>query len=216
MSTSGPRFPRDEYEIVSPRLIIRTARESDAEGLLQYLQTPENFPYFPCEKDLTVEKLRGRVGRWKAMQPEGKNAFMVIILRQTGEVIGQGSYNCFEWTEPTAAAGDSGSEAKEKNLFTDLGVMLDHKHWRKGLGTEAYCSLMEFAIAELGCDLFRTETAAENEPWKATIRNLGLANVESFGPQSYDANVTGWVWKYDARDWQKAKAGLQEKGKWPM
>lgn len=212
MATSSKRFPRDSYEITSPRLIIRTAVDADVEGLHRFMTTPENFPYFPCNTTLQIEKLRGSITRWHEMQPKGLNAFLVIILKETGEVIGQGSYNCFDevLVEQPTAAGES------KTLLTDVGVLLDHKHWRKGLGFEALCCMIDFAVEELGCGVVRTETAAENEPWKALVRSLGLGGVESFGPQSYDANVSGHVWKFDAQDWRAARAGLQRDGKWPL
>lgn len=214
MDAPTQRFPRESYEIVSPRLIIRTALDSDAEGLHQFLTTAENFPHTPYNKELTVERLRGAIGRWKDMQPKGDNAFLIITLRQTGEIIGQGSYNCFEWVEAPAEASVEGR--KKKEMLTDLGVMLDHRHWRKGLGTEALCSLVDFAIEELGCTLFRTETAEENEPWRAIIQSVGLRDFESFGAQSYDEKVQGWVWKFDADDWQKVKSERQANGKWPL
>lgn len=214
MDAPTQRFPRESYEIVSPRLIIRTALDSDAEGLHQFLTTAENFPHTPYNKELTVERLRGAIGRWKDMQPKGDNAFLIITLRQTGEIIGQGSYNCFEWVEAPAEASVEGR--KKKEMLTDLGVMLDHRHWRKGLGTEAICSLVDFAIEELGCTLFRTETAEENEPWRAIIQSVGLRDFESFGAQSYDEKVQGWVWKFDADDWQKVKSERQANGKWPL
>lgn len=228
MATRPPRFPRETYEIASPRLIIRTAIESDAEGLLDFLTTPENFPFFPCSTTLTVEKLRGSIGKWKDMQPKGLNAFLVVILRQTGEVIGQGTYNCFEQVDAPAAAAaaaaapaadddaDDAVAGDKKLLLTDFGVMLDHKHWRKGLGSEAICSLVEYAVEELDVDLFRTETARDNEPWRALVRNVGLDAFEKFGSQSYDAKVSGWVWNFDADDWRTVKAELQKKGKWPL
>ncbi|KAJ4390798.1 hypothetical protein N0V93_004396 [Gnomoniopsis smithogilvyi] len=211
--------PRESYEITSPRLIIRTALESDAEGLHQFLTTPENFPHMPFNAGVTVEKLRASIGRWKDMQAQGINAFLIIVLRETGEIIGQGSYNCFDWVEApgtTGAGAVNGPDKEKKKKLTDFGVLLDHRHWRKGLGAEAICSMVNFAAEELGCSLFRTETAEENEPWKAVIRSLGLKEFETFGPQSYDEKVNGWVWKFDADDWQKVKAKKQENGKWPL
>lgn len=216
------RFPRETYEITSPRLVIRTALDSDAESLHQFLTTAENFPHTPYNKELTVDKLRGAIGRWKNMQANGDNAFLIIVLRQTGEIIGQGSYNCFEWSQAPAAqvgggeADETSRKTTKKKLLTDVGVMLDHRHWRKGLGAEAVCSLVEFAVEGLGCSLFRTETGKENDAWKGLIRCLGLSEFESFGPQSYDEKVQGWVWKFDADDWQQVRAKAQESGKWPL
>lgn len=215
-ATSSSRSHRESYEITSPRLVIRTALDSDAEGLHQFLTTPENFPYMPYDEKLTVDKLRTRIDRWKTMQAQGKNAFLIIVLQETGEIIGQGSYNSFEWAEAPGKTEGGATNAPEKRKLTDFGVLLDHRHWRKGLGTEAVCSLVDFAAEELDCSLFRTETATENEPWRAVIRSIGLHEFESFGPQSWDEKVEGWVWKFDAGDWQKVKARKQESGKWPL
>lgn len=211
---------RESYEITSPRLVIRTALESDTEGLHKYLTTPENFPYMSYNRELTVEKLRGTIGRWKNMQAQGLNAFLIVVLRDTGEIIGQGSYNCFEWVEveDTGTTEGEATDAPEeqKKKLTDFGVTLDCRYWRKGLGTEAICSLVEFAIEELDCSLFRSETAKENEPWRGVIRNVGLQEFETFGPQSFDEKFEGWNCNFDANDWQKVKAKRQESGKWPL
>lgn len=213
------RFPPESYEILSPRLVIRTALESDAEGLHRFLTTAKNFPHTPCNEELTVEKLRGSIGRWKDMQAEGANAFLIIVLRETGEIIGQGSYNCFEWVAAAPSTSNQDTftgEDDSKKRLTDFGVMLDHQHWGKGLGTEAACSMVDFAIEELGCSLFRTETAEENEAYRAFIRKLGLQDFETFGPQSYDEKIEGWVWKFDAQDWQRVKTKAKETGKGPL
>lgn len=220
MAASTPSS-RESYQILSPRLVIRTAVATDAESLQKFMTTPENFPHNPCNTAMTVEKLQTSIGRWHDMQREGINAFLVITLRETGELIGQGSYNCFERT----ADDDAGEEKAEEDeagrhatrpLLTDFGVMLDHRHWRRGLGAEAVCSLVEFAARDLGCGVFRTETDEGNEPWRALLRGVGLAGFESFGPQSYDESVSGWVWKFDAEDWERVRADLKEKGKWPL
>ncbi|KAJ4425109.1 hypothetical protein N0V82_000164 [Gnomoniopsis sp. IMI 355080] len=215
-TTSSPPSHRESYEITSPRLVIRTALETDAEGLHRFLTTPENFPHMPCDEKLTVENLRPRIDRWKKMQAQGSNAFLIIVLQETGEIIGQGSYNCFEWVESSGMTEGAVTKAPEWRKLTDFGVLLDHRHWRKGLGTEAVCSLVNFAAEELGCSLFRTETAQGNEPWRAVIRSVGLQEFESFGPQSWDQKVEGWVWKFDAADWQNVKARKQESGEWPL
>ncbi|PSS00696.1 hypothetical protein BD289DRAFT_423702 [Coniella lustricola] len=227
MSTiQPPPFHRSSYTITSPRLTIRTAQESDTIALMKHLQTPENFPW-PCEQDITPEKLSQRLGRWQAMQSRGETAFLIMTLNETGELLGQASYNCFEQVEVAtpmsafetqAATSEKGksNEAKKKVLLTDLGITLEHSHWRKGLGTEAYCSLMEFAIVELGVRLFRCETGENNEAWKTTMRKLGLGRFEEFGPISFNDKLKGWRWRYSAEDWAVIKEELKESERWPL
>lgn len=213
---ASPPSSRESYQILSPRLVIRTAVTADAESLQKFMTTAENFPHNPCNTDITVEKLQTSIGRWHDMQRGGINAFLVITLRETGELVGQGSYNCFERIAENEEGEEKAAQHATGRLLTDFGVMLDHGHWRRGLGAEAVCSLVEFAARDLGCGVFRTETDEGNEPWRALLRGVGLAGFESFGPQSYDENVSGWVWKFDAEDWGRVRADLKEKGKWPL
>lgn len=222
MSSTNLPFHRSSYTITSPRLTIRTAQESDTPALLAHLQTPANFVW-PCEKDLTLEKISARIGRWQDTQSQGANAFLIMTLNETGELLGQATYNCFEEVDDPAQQSDQttqdakeGEKEKKKAYLTDLGITLEHTHWRKGLGSEAYCALMEYAIADLGVQFFRCETGKTNEAWKGTVRNLGLGKYEEFGPTSYDKNIEGFRWIYSAEDWAVAKEELKKRGRWPL
>ncbi|KAK7218969.1 hypothetical protein V2G26_006972 [Clonostachys chloroleuca] len=64
-----------------------------------------------------------------------------------------------------SSAGAAAFFVIELRETTDIGITIDHKHWRKGYGVEAFCGLVEFAHRELGCKLFRVETGLTNEPW---------------------------------------------------
>lgn len=221
MAAPTPPTSREAYQILSPRLVIRTAVAADAESLHKLMTTPENFPHGGCNTKPTVDEFQARIGRWHAMQREGLNAFLVVALRDTGELVGQASYNLFEPLPSTAAAdndgdgdGDGAAAAPPARLLVDIGLVLDRGHWRRGLGAEVVCTLVEFAARDLGCAAFRAETDAANEPWRALMRSLGLEAFETFGAQSVDE--TGWVWMFDAEDWGRVRAGLKEKGKWPL
>ncbi|KDN69431.1 putative acetyltransferase [Colletotrichum sublineola] len=212
---ASSKFARPAYEIKSPRLIMRTATDSDAEEFLNLLTKAENFPFGEPEKDLTLEKLRVRIGKFAESTAKGKDAFMVIALRDTNQLIGYGGYNTFESLDPaeflTATTLSPGPK-----YMTDFGIMIDHEHWRKGYGMETISALVEHARAELGCELFRTETDNDNEPWRALMRALGLAGLEERHKASYDASLDVWVWKFDAGHWDQAKKRLKAEGKWVL
>jgi len=211
-------FARPSYEILSPRLIIRTATELDTEAFHKLLTTPENFPHESPEKDLTPEKLRTRIGGFGESTARGQNAWVVFCLRETGELIGHGGYNTFELVEPGQFLGyksGSSTHSGPEKPMTDLGIMIDHRHWRKGYGLEILCALIEYARG-LGCELFRTETGDDNEPWKALMQAAGLGGCKGRGPASYDEKLEVWNWKFDVDQWEQTKKDLEADGKWPL
>lgn len=210
---ASSRFARPSYEIQSPRLIIRTPTASDTEAFHGFLTTRENFPHEEPEKDLTLEKLRARIGRFAESAGRGENAFMVFVLRETGQLIGYGGYNTFESVEPGKFLSTPDTPLGEKYM-TDFGIMIDHRYWRKGYGLELLSALVEYARGELGCELFRAETDNDNEPWRALMRSAGLAATEGRHKASYDENIDVWVWKFDAAHWEQAKKKLETEGKW--
>ncbi|KAF0332605.1 hypothetical protein K4K61_005003 [Colletotrichum sp. SAR11_59] len=182
-------FPQEAYTITTPRLIIRSAVPEDDEALYNLLSTPENQPFDAVQPGLSPEVMRARIGRWKPMTAAGKNAFMVVALRETGEVIGNGGFNCFEDDNGTSVAQQDGEDGEDgvrrRPYLTDTGVVLDHRHWGKGYGRETLCAKVEYAVEELGCKVVRVETADDNKPLRALMASLGLAEIETKGPVSY-------------------------------
>lgn len=210
-------FPQEAYTITTPRLIIRSAVPEDDEALHKLLSTPENQPFDAVQPGLSPEVMRARIGRWKPMTAAGKNAFMVVALRETGEVIGNGGFNCFEDDNGTSVAQQDGEDGvRGRPYLTDTGVVLDHRHWGKGYGRETLCAKVEYAVEELGCRVVRVETADDNKPWRALMASLGLAEIETKGPVSYDENVIGWVYRIDAQQWRAVREDLKKRGKWPL
>ncbi|KAK5631339.1 hypothetical protein RRF57_007053 [Xylaria bambusicola] len=89
MATLSP-FARDAYEIHSPRLIIRTAVGTDAEGIRDFITNRDNNPHTPTESDVTPESMRNRIEKWQELT---SNGIQIITLPSTGELIGYGGYN---------------------------------------------------------------------------------------------------------------------------
>ncbi|OLN85055.1 putative N-acetyltransferase p20-like protein 2 [Colletotrichum chlorophyti] len=215
-------FPQDAYKIVTPRLVIRSATPDDAEGLHSILTTPDNQPFETVKTDVTPDDIRARIGRWQPMTASGKNAFMVVALRETGEIIGNGGFNCFELSGGETCdvaikqARESGDERRITPYLTDTGVVLDHRQWGKGYGREVLCAKIEYAMEELGCSVVRVETDEANKPWRALMASLGLGHLEVIGPVSYDENLIAVGYSIDAATWKVARESLRQKGKWPL
>ena len=100
--------------------------------------------------------------------------------------------------------------------MTDFGVVLDHRYWRRGFGSEIVCALVEYARRELGCVLFRTETGLENDEWRALMAALGLGRFEERDRASYDGDLECFVWRFEETSWEEVKKGLVADAKWPL
>ncbi|WYZ34595.1 hypothetical protein EsH8_I_000871 [Colletotrichum jinshuiense] len=223
-------FPQDAYEIVTPRLIIRSATPDDAEALYRLLSTPENQPFDEVQPDLSPEVMLGRISRWGPQTASGLRAILMITLRETGELIGCGGFNCFETAagetcdvalrrllEEETKAEDGGVERGRRRItpyLTDFGVVLDHRHWGVGYGREVLCAQVEYAINELGCSIVRVETTVENEPWRAVMKSVGLSRLETKQPVSYGDKQIGFVYKIDPATWNGVKEDLKKSEKW--
>ena len=225
-------FPPSSYEIVTPRLVIRNAIPSDAETMARILSSPENMPYQKCNGSIPIDEVLRRLANWNKMALEGSNAFLIIALRETGEPIGFGGFNCFEpqpasadipASEPTLSDcidSQPGSADKPASgtspYLTDIGVLLDHSLWRRGYATEVLCASIDFAFTELKCQLIRHETDIKNEPWRALMQSMGFGHLEESGIVSFDKTTTGWIYKIDVGTWETARANLKASGRWPL
>jgi RimJ/RimL family protein N-acetyltransferase len=214
-------FPPETYEIITPRLVIRTAIPQDAEAIVDLMGNVENLPMGETEamKGLTVQAMVERFGRWKLSASQGKNAFLAVALRDTNEVVGYMGFNCFrskaefDGIEPERDLPLPGVEGR---YLTDIGVNIHHTQRRKGYSTETLCAAIEFAFNSVGCQVVRLETGLLNEPWRALMRSLGFAELEEKAGISYEENRIGYLYKVNRETWERTKNDLQAKGKWPL
>lgn len=198
---------QSSHEITTPRLIIRSAKHSDAAGICHVLGNPLNFPHNPVDPDLTLDVFERRIAKWETATAKGDSAFMIVILRETNKIIGFGGFNSL----PKAPAL-TGSDRLE--LEGDTGLVIDHPFWRKGYATEAFCGTVEYGFDKLGCGHMSMDTSIQNEGWRAFMNHLGLAHVEVRRAEGREGE--DFSYKFDKKSWEQAKVGLMSRGKWPL
>ncbi|KAI1847491.1 hypothetical protein JX265_000741 [Neoarthrinium moseri] len=214
-------FPPTAYEIKSPRLVIRTPTVADAGAFIELLGNVKNLPLGEtgAMKDLTIDSISVRIEKWRKLASEGRGPFLAVALRHTDEVIGYMAFNCFrtkdeyEGTEPEREHPLPGPEGR---YLTDLGIVMDHRHRRKGYSSEVICMASEFAFNSLGCQVVRMETGIANEPWRSLMRSMGFGAIEEKGAVSYAERPIGWLYKVDKITWQQTERNLKANEKWPL
>lgn len=214
------------YTIISPRLTIRTAVHSDGEALVSFFNNPANFPW-EAEADLTLEKVLPRIDRWAKAMAEGRSAFMVIVLRESNQLVGFGGFNSLPYTEPLGSqptwtmTKQDGPEGGGMVLAADTGVSIDRRYQRKGYAREAICASVEHAFGVLGAGYVHMDTAKDNEPFRGLMRDMGIEEVEGDGGETPEGAPFGFArksynYQFGRAAWEGMKDGMKKGGKWPL
>lgn len=201
--------------IASRRLVIRMPTLQDAAACYALLTSPENFPLGqpPEAAAMKPEDLAAHMGAAADDASAGKNAILVFESRETGELVGYGSYNAVEAVlDPAAFLGRATSE-KSGALMADVGMLVAFAHRRQGYALEALCALIDHARNDMGCTLFRAETEPVNEPWRTLMRTAGLGAVEAPAKASFDKEKDVVAWTWDVKEWAAAKEYMKVNGK---
>ncbi|KAH8666908.1 hypothetical protein BX600DRAFT_436281 [Xylariales sp. PMI_506] len=218
-------FPPPTWEIKSPRLVIRTTVDADAETFVSLMHKPENQPQGETEfaKVETVDEKRARLARWRTTASEGRNAFLAVALRdKPDQVVGYMGFNTFrtraeaEHTEPERDGPPL--PGVEGRYLTDVGVNIDSEYQRKGFAREVMAAVVEYSLnGPLGCEIVRIETAFANEKWRGLMNAMGLNDTEASKPLSFTGYKNdGYVWEVNRVAWEKAKASMVASGTWPL
>lgn len=195
---------REAHTIETRRLIIRTAAPEDATDIAALRGNPENNPYGSADSN-DPEVYMGRISRWQKANAEGRYAFLVILLRDSGELIGFGGYNEFRWIESSG----SPSEDKKDILEVDIGAQIDHRYWRQGYAREAFVAMLEYAFNDLGAVQISCDTNTANEPWRELMQSVGLGAKEEkqVNPEGHPASgKTSMVWRFTQGYWEAVTA----------
>jgi RimJ/RimL family protein N-acetyltransferase len=178
-----PSHARLAHHHTTPRLILRTARITDAPPFIAVNHDPLNSPFdgvvgVTISAEVQAEKLESQVGS----TIRGENAFFVIVLKpdqhipegveylkiDDGYLIGMTGFNSFpreKWLEGR----------DEEVLVGDMGVLVDHHFSRKGYAIEAFEKVVEIGFYDLGVEVMFLETNTVNIPFRGMMAGLGLA-----------------------------------------
>ena len=144
--------------IESERVCVRPLSEADLPALLAVNGDEEvtRFLGFAPWRDLADAEAWFR--RISALQTAGSALEFVIVLKETGGVIGR----CGLF------------EVEEENACASLGYLLRRTHWRQGFMREALAGLIDCAFGEMNLRRLEARVEAPNTASAGLLKRLGF------------------------------------------
>ena len=151
------------WVLETPRLCLREMTQEDLPALGRILRDEEVM--YAYNGAFTWEETQSWLDRQLARYREWGFGLWAVILRETGEMIGQCGLTMQPW--------------KEQQVL-EIGYLFQHQHWHKGYATEAAVACRQYAFEILGekevCSIIRDSNIASQN---VALRN-GMAVADSW------------------------------------
>jgi len=151
-------FPKDGVAIQTQRLVIRLVAEQDLPALLEVNADDVATRYLPYASWSGMEDAKAWFDRATGRLEKREAAQFVIVLRETGDVIG--SCLLFKFDEPSARA--------------EAGYVLGRQYWGAGYMFEGMKALVDYAFDELGLRRLEAEIDPRNTASARLLERLGF------------------------------------------
>jgi ribosomal-protein-alanine N-acetyltransferase len=147
------------YPIINTdRLTIRRVQKSDASDLFELCRRPETsrFSMWSPHESIneTKEYISFRISQLKKKQC----TFFVVELKETGRVIGTGSYVSID----------------ENYKVAEIGYSILSDFWNNGFGTEVASALTGFAFDRIGVQRVFARVLPQNEASARVLEKIGF------------------------------------------
>ena len=152
----------DGVELVSERLVLRPASESDLDFYFAMRNSPEVLArpdQEPKPRWLVERQLQGWIDRW---QEHGFGAWTVFD-KQSDERQGRVEL------DPMGAGWEGISPGE-----TELGLIVHPTHWNRGIATEAAALVAVDCFTRAGLDRLIALTTPDNKASLRTLEKLGV------------------------------------------
>lgn len=145
--------------VETERLYLREMTEDDLPALRNILQDPKAM--YAYEHAFSEEEVRAWLANQRRRYEEDGFGLWAVVLRQTGEMIGQ--------------CGLTWQDKGDGTRGVEVGYLFQRAFWRQGYATEAAVACREYAFQELGvkevCSIIRDNNLSS----QAVARRNGMA-----------------------------------------
>jgi RimJ/RimL family protein N-acetyltransferase len=150
--------PFEPVILATPRLVLRPLREEDAQALFAIWSDEVAMRYFSFPAMTCLSQATDRVSRKLLTSANGQDLICVLVLRETGEVLGDCAL--FHVDHQCARA--------------EIGFSLRRRHWRRGYMYEATSALIEHAFATLELRRIEADVDPRNAASARLLERLGF------------------------------------------
>jgi RimJ/RimL family protein N-acetyltransferase len=157
---------RPSYPIATDRLLLRPFVEEDLDALHAYQSLPEVTRYLywdPRDRAATAEALRRRIAT-PALAKEGDILVLAVLLRDTGELIGDVN---LAWLSQTHRQGE-------------FGFVFDPAYQGRGYASEAAVQMLRLGFEGLGLHRIIGRCDGRNEASARLMAKLGMRREAHF------------------------------------
>jgi len=148
--------------VETDRLILRAPVMEDIEPLLAFWSDPDTMQYITKDDSgWTREMVEERVKRAIGYCQDHGMTFWTVVLKETGEVIGQGGI------VPIKFNGDE----------IELGYRFGKEHWGKGYASEVAAASVKHAFEEHGLDRLVAMINPDNTVSRKVLEKVGFVEI---------------------------------------
>lgn len=140
------------------RLTLRAARMSDAEDMYEYSRDPEVARHVLWDAHTSIHQTRAYIRYLIRQYRNGDPASFVIVISDTGKVVGTIG---FMWIQ-------------RENRSAEVGYSLSRAYWNQGIMTEALQALLEFGFTKLNLNRIEAQHESDNPASGKVMLKAGM------------------------------------------
>lgn len=156
---------QEQIFIESPRLLLRSWKESDNDALIKMNLDLLVMKYFP--QLISPEETFNQIQRIKQHFVEFNYGLFALELKQENRFIGFTGF----------------SHPQFNSFFTpcvEIGWRIDSTYWQKGYGTEAAKACLNFGFKTLGFEKVYSFTSIHNKASEKLMQKIGMQKITEF------------------------------------
>ena len=156
--------------LLTPRLVLRPVRMSDADDMYEYSRDPEVARHVLWEAHRSVHQTREYIRYLIRQYRNASPSTFAIALRDTGKVIGTIG---FMWVQTD-------------NRSAEVGYSLSRAYWNQGLMSEALSAVVEFGFNRLSLNRIEAQHECDNPASGRVMEHAGMRHEGTLRQRIYN------------------------------
>ena len=156
--------------LLTPRLVLRPARMSDAEDMYEYSRDPEVARHVLWDAHTSIHQTRAYLRFLIRQYRNASPATFVIALRSSGKVIGTIG---FMWLQTD-------------NRSAEISYSLSRAYWNQGIMSEALKAVLEFGFTKLGLNRIEAQHEFDNPASGRVMLKAGMRHEGTLRQRVYN------------------------------